>query len=155
VTETDLLLTQLDQAYDRRSWHGTNLRGSIRGLTPEQAAWRPGPRRHSIHELIVHCAYWKYVVTRRITGEKRGSFALKGSNWFPRDAADAPALPADLRLLEDCHRRLRATVGALDTKALHRVAADGRPAHWLVSGIIAHDLYHAGQIQLLKRMMPR
>lgn len=153
MTETHLLLTQLDQAYDRRSWHGTNLRGSLRGLTPEDAAWRIAPRRHNIHELIVHCAYWKYVVTRRLRGEKRGSFPLKGSNWFPRERADEAALRDDLRLLEECHRRLRATVAGLDSRALQRPAADSRPAHWLVSGIIAHDLYHAGQIQLLKRMM--
>jgi uncharacterized damage-inducible protein DinB len=151
----ELLLTQIDQAYDRRSWHGTNLRGSLRGLTPEAAAWRPGSRRHNIHELIVHCAYWKYVVSRRLTGGKRSSFALKGSNWFTRDAADAAALREDLKLLEDCHRVLRATIAGLNMTALNRPAADFRPAHWLVSGIVAHDLYHAGQIQLLKRMMAR
>ena len=153
MTELDILLTQIDQAYDRRSWHGTNLRGSIRGLRPAQAIWRPAPRRHNIQELIVHCAYWKYVVARRLTGEKRGSFPLKGSNWFAREAADPVMLRADVRLLETCHRHLRATVANLDTRALRAPAADSRPAHWLVSGIIAHDLYHAGQIQLLKRMI--
>ena len=155
MTARDLLLTQIDQAYDRRSWHGTNLRGSLRGLTPADAVWRPAPRRHNIHELIVHCAYWKYVVTRRLTGEKRGSFSLKGSNWFARDRADAPALAGDLRLLDEMHRRLRGVVAELDPKALERTAADSRPAHWLVSGIVAHDLYHAGQIQLLKRLMTK
>jgi uncharacterized damage-inducible protein DinB len=155
MSEIDLLLTQIDQAYDRRSWHGTNLRGSIRGLTPAQAVWRPGPRRHNIHELIVHCAYWKYVVTRRLTGEKRGSFPRKGSNWFTRDAADGAALRDDMRLLEECHRRLRATAAASSRRALSRPLADSRPTQWLVSGIVAHDLYHAGQIQLLKRLMKR
>ena len=153
MTSIELLLTQIDQAYERRSWHGTNLRGSIRGLTAEEAAWRPAPRRHNIHELIVHCAYWKYVVSRRLAGGKRGSFALKGSNWFARDTADAAALRDDIRLLEDSHRALRATIAGLSVTALNRPAADSRPAHWLVSGIVAHDLYHAGQIQLLKRMM--
>lgn len=153
MTELDLLLTQIDQAYNRRSWHGTNLRGSIRGLTPAQAVQRPAPRRHNIQELIVHCAYWKHVVTRRLTGEKRGSFPLKGSNWFAREAADSAVLREDVRLLEACHRRLRATIAKLDATALRSPAADSRPAHWLVSGIIAHDLYHAGQIQLVKRMI--
>jgi uncharacterized damage-inducible protein DinB len=153
VSEIDLLLSQIDQAYDRRSWHGTNLRGSIRGITATQAVWRPGPRRHNIHELIVHCAYWKYVVRRRLTGEKRGSFSLEGSNWFARHAADAAALRDDIRLLGECHRRLRATVAALDRRALHTIAGGSMAAHQLVSGIVAHDLYHAGQIQLLKQLM--
>jgi hypothetical protein len=61
----------------------------------------------------------------------------------------------DIKLLEDCHRALRAVIAALHGTTLNRPAADSRPAHWLVSGIVAHDLYHAGQIQLLKRMMAR
>ena len=56
---------------------------------------------------------------------------------------------------DEMHRRLRGVVAELDPKALERTAADSRPAHWLVSGIVAHDLYHAGQIQLLKRLMTK
>jgi uncharacterized damage-inducible protein DinB len=151
MTSIELLLAQIDQAYDRSSWHGTNLRGSVRGLAPDVAAWRPGERRHNIHELVVHCAYWKYTVTRRLTGGKRNSFALKGSNWFVRGEADAPLWKADLALLEDCHRQLRATIAALAPKALLS-ASGNRPVHQVVSGIVAHDLYHAGQIQLVKTL---
>jgi hypothetical protein len=153
MSEIEVLLTQIDQAYDRRSWHGTNLRGSIRGVTPAQAVWRPEPRRHNIQELIVHCAYWKYVVTRRLVQHKRGSFQLKGSNWFTRNAEDPASLRADIELLHVCHRQLRATIAALNSRALEAPTADSKPTRWLVTGIIAHDLYHAGQIQLLKRMM--
>ncbi|HEX6209678.1 MAG TPA: hypothetical protein VF136_02805, partial [Methylomirabilota bacterium] len=70
MTEIELLLSQIDQAYDHRSWHGTNLRGSVRGVVAEVAAWRPGPGRHNIHEIVVHAAYWKYAVRRRLTGER-------------------------------------------------------------------------------------
>lgn len=152
MTELALLLTQIDQAYDRRSWHGTNLRGSVRGITPDEAAWRPQPGRHSIQEIVVHAAYWKYVVRRRLTGEKRGSFPLKGSNWFPREGNDAAAWRADLRLLDQCHHLLRETVGGLDARHLHCDVGGSTSGLALVSGIIAHDLYHAGQIQLIKRL---
>ena len=150
-----LLLSQLDQAYDRRSWHGPNLRGSLRGLTPAQAAWRPGPRRHNIWELAVHAAYWKYAVRRRLTGEKRGSFALKGSNFFARPTdPTAASWKDDLALLEYSHRALRATVASLSERDLARVPAGGSfRVLEMVQGIAAHDLYHAGQIQLLKRLM--
>jgi hypothetical protein len=77
-------LSIIDQAYNRRSWHGTNLRGSIRGVSARQAAWRPAPGGHNIWELVVHAAYWKYAVWRQLTGGRRGSFPLDGSNWFPR-----------------------------------------------------------------------
>jgi len=50
------LLFLIDTAYNRVSWHGTNLRGSIRGVSPRQAEWRPGRGRHNIWELVVHAA---------------------------------------------------------------------------------------------------
>ena len=150
----DALLAQVDQAYNRRSWHGTNLKGSIRGLTPEEAAWRPHRHRHNIQEIVVHAAYWKYAVRRRLTGERRGSFPLEGSNWFRRSRADEAAWRADVKLLDECHRLLREAVAKLDPRALDR-STPGQGPRWLISGIIAHDLYHAGQIQLLKKLMGR
>jgi hypothetical protein len=152
--ERELLLAQIDEAYNRRSWHGTNLRGSIKGLTAHQVVWRPGRHRHNIQELVVHAAYWKYTATRRLTGQKRGSFPLKGSNWFARDEENDARWRADLRLLDDCHRALRMAVANLSARQLHRPIAGGRTAVWMVSGVCAHDLYHAGQIQLLKRLLP-
>ena len=85
-SETALLLDLLAEAFERKSWHGTNLRGSFRGMTAAEAAWRAGEGRPNAWELALHTAYWKYVVRRKLTGEKRGSFALEGSNWFRRPA---------------------------------------------------------------------
>jgi hypothetical protein len=151
-----LLLALLDEAYDRKSWHGTNLRGSLRGLTPAQAAWRPRRDRHNIWELAVHAAYWKYSVTRRLTGDPRGSFALEGSNWFARPergASTDEAWRRDLALLADSHRALRAAVARLTPKDLETIPPGSRTTvRALVTGVAAHDLYHAGQIQLLKRL---
>lgn len=155
----DVLLRQLDEAFDRRSWHGTNLSGSIRGLDAARAAWRPGRNRHNIWELVVHAAYWKYVVRRRLRGEKRGSFPLAGSNWFVRPAPGAARdeqWRRDVRLLTEMHRVLRQAVAELPDSALaQRDARSPFDRLSLVTGIAAHDLYHAGQIQLLKRLQPR
>ena len=151
-----LLLSVIDQAYDRKSWHGTNLRGSIRGLTPDQAVWRPHPDRHNIQELVVHAAYWKYAVWRRLSRSKRGAFPLKGSNFFPRHQADAGQWRQDVALLEQMHRQLRATISALPASALSKPLPNSDVTHVaLITGIAAHDLYHAGQIQLLKRLAQR
>src|SRR4029453_13137248 len=104
-----VLLHDLDQSYDRKSWHGPVLRGSLRGVSAEQAAWRPAPGRHNIWELAVHAAYWKYTVLRRLRRGEEIRFALKGSNWFPRPEgeADERAWKADLQLLGEVHRDLR------------------------------------------------
>ena len=70
MSDRDLLLRILDDAYERKAWHGTNLRGSLRGVTADEARWRPAPGRHNIWELAVHCAYWKYTVRRKLTSLK-------------------------------------------------------------------------------------
>ena len=152
--QIEQLVAIMDAAYDRKSWHGTNLRGAIRGLVPEQAAWRPSPGRHNIWELVVHAAYWKYVALRRLTGGVRGSFPLKGSNWFRRPVeTTAAAWRADVALLEETHRALRDAVVRLPAKALSAAPAGSSVSNFaLLSGVAAHDLYHAGQIQLLKRL---
>jgi uncharacterized damage-inducible protein DinB len=152
--EIALLLELLDSGYDRKAWHGPNLRGAIRKLEPETAAWRPAPGRRSIWEIVVHAAYWKYVVRRRIRGEKRGSFPIKGSNWFPRpEVADAASWKSDLALLEEMHQSLRAAVEGMKTADLPKVPAGSKTANrTTIAGVAAHDVYHAGQIQTLKRL---
>jgi uncharacterized damage-inducible protein DinB len=153
---TQLLLASLDEGYDRRSWHGTNLRGSIRGLSRAIASWRPGPQRHNIWELVVHAAYWKYAVRRRLTKEKRGSFPLAGSNWWVRPDEDSDAAwKRDIALLAAEHRALRDAVEQLPVAKWSRQAPGSAFTYAaLVRGAAAHDLYHAGQIQLIKRLAP-
>ena len=152
--ELALLLRILDEAYEKRAWHGPNLKGSLRGLGAQEASWRPGPDRHNIWEIAVHAAYWKYAIRRRLTGEKRGAFPLEGSNWFARpDVPTDKAWRADVAMLEDEHRRLRATVAKLSPTALGvKPHGSKHPTDTLVSGGAAHDVYHAGQIQLVKRL---
>jgi hypothetical protein len=152
----ELLLLAIDQAFDKRSWHGTNLMGSVRGLTARDALWRPAPRRHCIWEVTIHAAYWKYVVRRRLLGEKRGSFPREGSNWITPAEASEAAWKRDVELLVDVHASMRAAVAALGPRDLGRRSGRGSTTVLdLVTGIAAHDLYHAGQIQLLKRLQGR
>lgn len=157
--EVAQLVAILDQAYNKTSWHGTNLRGSLRRVTAAQAAWRPAPGRHNIWEIAVHAAYWKYAAARRFTGGARGSFPLKGSNWFRRPAGAAESMATewktDLALLDDMHDALRAAVVRLLATDLPRIPHGKKVSNFaLLSGVAAHDLYHAGQIQILKRLCP-
>ncbi|HNU09376.1 MAG TPA: DinB family protein, partial [Pyrinomonadaceae bacterium] len=140
--------------FRRKSWHGTNLMGSIRGIDVETAAWRPAPGKHNIWELIVHCAYWKYSVYRRLAGDPGLTFAIKGSNFFerPTDRSEA-ALKDDIKLLRDYHGLLIASFDAFPEDRLGDVPKGSATSFIdLVIGVAAHDLYHAGQIQLIKRL---
>ncbi len=149
-----LLLDVCDQAFDHRAWHGTALAGAIRGLSHRDALRRPGAGRHNIWEIVLHTAYWKYIARRRLTRDPELTFPRRGSNWPRLPApADAAAWGRDVALLRDEHRRLRAVIARFPAA---RLGARGWRSRWSnaahIYGIASHDLYHAGQIQLLKRL---
>jgi hypothetical protein len=146
----DQLLALLDESFDHAAWHGPTLRGALRGVNEREASWRPAPRHHNIWELAVHATYWAYAAHRRITRGDRGGFGEKGSNWFVRPAP-GHRWRDDLRRLVEQHRQLRASIATLSRRDLERLVR-GRPLAHVIRGIAAHNLYHAGQIQLLKRM---
>jgi hypothetical protein len=153
--EIQILMRLLEEAYLRKAWHGPNLRGSIRGLTASSALKRPATGRHNIWEIVVHAAYWKYAVRRRLLGEKRGTFAMKGSNWFRcPDALTEDSWKATVSLLDKEHLLLREAILKIPPAALYAAAAGGKTDNLtLICGIASHDLYHAGQIQLIKRLV--
>ena len=147
-----LVLALFDEAYEKKTWHGPNLKKSIKGVSAKQAAWRPGSGRHNIWEVMLHAAYWKYALRRRIEGAKRGSFVLKGSNFFARPEKgklNEAAWNADKKLLEREHRALRV--------AIAKLLRTSRGSKFVAQlyGIAFHDIYHAGQIRLLRRLMER
>lgn len=142
----------LAHAYDRPTWHGANLREALAGVSLGQALWRPAPERHNVWELALHCAYWKHVVVRRLSG-------FNDDEGFSRTPKDFPALPEatqsawenDLGLLEATHQQLLEQVRAFDGARLNEVVGAGgsRTFTELIFGVAYHDTYHAGQIRLL------
>ena len=152
-SEVALLLRLLAESYEKKAWQGPNLRGSLRGVTARQAVWRPAHSRHNIWELAVHAAYWKYATWRTLVGERRGAFAESGSNWFDRSSPSERAWRADRKNLEIQHRRLRAAVAKLkDSELNERRRGSKYTTANLVYGVASHDVYHTGQIQLMKRL---
>lgn len=144
-----IILALLEEGFTKKTWHGPNLCQAIKGVTAKQAAWRPGPGRHNIWEFTLHAAYWKYAVRRRLEGGKRGSFILKGSNFFARPEkgkATEAAWRADRAILENEHRAMVESI----RKFLKSPRAKKRLP--MIYGVAFHDVYHAGQIRLLRRL---
>jgi|SRR5208282_4256140 len=149
MSDHAIILALLDEAFAKKTWHGPNLRQSLKGVTAKQAAWRPEPGRHSIWEETLHAAYWKYAVRRRLEDGQRSSFVLKGSNFFARPEkgkATEAAWRADRTILENEHRALLQAV----RKALQSPKAKKHLP--MLYGVAFHDVYHAGQIRLLRRL---
>jgi uncharacterized damage-inducible protein DinB len=144
-----VILQLLEEAFRRKTWHGPNLWQSLKGVTAKQAARRPGSGRHNIWEVALHTAYWKYAVRRRLQGGKQGSFAVKGSNFFqrpqPGELTEA-AWKADKAILRHEHESLCAAVKQALAKPVREKALR------MLWGVALHDVYHAGQIRLLRRL---
>jgi uncharacterized damage-inducible protein DinB len=152
MSDNDILLALLNEGYQRKTWHGPNLLQSLKGVTAPQAAWRPGRGRHNIWEVVLHAAYWKYAVRRRLEGGQRGSFVLKGHNFFVRPEkrkATEAAWRADQKILDAEHR---AMVDAI-RKTLEFPVSEKNLK--MIYGVAFHDVYHAGQIRLLRRLEER
>ena len=151
------LLVELIQPPSGRSgWHGGPTPvGALRGVSAEQAWWRPTPRRKSIWALTLHIAYWKYAVRRRLEGGERGAFPRGPSNWpLPPASPDPRRWREDVALLREEHARLVRVAASVSPRQLQRRPDTSR--RWtygeLILGIAAHDAYHTGQIQLMKRL---
>ena len=142
-----VLLALIDEGFDRRSWHGTNLRGSLRCGARAARGTASGRSSPTPPTGSTPCG-------DRLTGEKRGSFTLPGSNFFPAPTTATKAAWRDnVALLTGEHRTLRDTIRRLTDRDLAKQLGGQDTVGGLVRGVAAHDLYHAGQIQLIKRLM--
>jgi hypothetical protein len=152
----ELLLNNIHRAYAGKGWHGPTLKGALRGVTLEQATRRP--TRNSIRDLVYHCAYWKYCVRRWLleaAGNDPGpAFPRSPANFpDPAERVTEKIFAADKRMLDDQHRRLVAALKALPPKVLATPAGNTGLTHAeVILGVAAHDLYHAGQVSLIKRL---
>jgi hypothetical protein len=154
------LILNLERAFRGKGWHGPTLLGSVRGVSPVEAAIVPARLKHSIWNLVLHAAYWKYAACLRIA--KAGIRGLPTE--FPRSPSNFPALPKtpsaaawreDVQLLKSQHEHLICAVGQLTGKQLNSIPPGGRSRKLreIIVGVAAHDAYHTGQIQLIKRLI--
>lgn len=152
LTILSALHDQLDSVYHGKAWHGPTLRGALRGISAQEAGKAVNQSSHSIADIALHCAYWKYSVRRRLQNSKRGTFAWKGSNWFTLPKPLTEELwHKILNTLDEEHNALRKAVESFPSSHLGRIPKGSRYSYFqLIQGIAAHDVFHAGQVRLLK-----
>lgn len=142
---------QLRRAFEGEAWHGPSLQELLHDVATRQALWRPIPHAHTIWEIVLHVSAWENAARRRLEGEP---VDLSGDDDWPpvRETTDA-AWSEAVAALGDSNRRLRAAVGLLQDEDLRRQTAGPQPQsfYFLLHGVIQHDLYHAGQIAVLKK----
>jgi uncharacterized damage-inducible protein DinB len=139
----------LDRAGDGDAWYGPSLASLLRDVSAKRAAMHPLRGAHSIWELVRHIAVWERVVARRLAGERVEPTAEE--DWPPVPATTDGAWERDLEDLERARGELRRALLAFDERRLHdRVPGRDHSFYVLVHGVVQHDIYHAGQIAILK-----
>ena len=153
MTETHRINSQLKRAQEGQAWHGPSLRDLLEGVTAEQAAAKPIPNAHSVWELVNHIIAWEQIARKRLEGAEE--IAIPDDVNFPpvTDASEA-AWQATMQSLEASHRGLRDGIKKIDDVRLEEITPGTSYSNYvLLHGVIQHDLYHAGQIALLKKAM--
>jgi uncharacterized damage-inducible protein DinB len=156
-SEITRIIDELEREHAGDPWHGSPLRQILEGVDHRQAAHRPLPGAHTIWELVLHMIAWKNEVRRRIEGAPAGA-PLEG-DWPTAPNATADAWRETLAALEASHRSLVSSAASLPEDKLFQPTSDPRDResgagvdHYvLLHGIVQHDVYHAGQIAVLKK----
>jgi uncharacterized damage-inducible protein DinB len=152
-TELQRIEEQLQRALERDAWHGPAVLETLEGLSPEQAHARPIAGAHTVWELVLHLSGTYRLVLRRLRGD--GSPLTPAEDWPLMPAPTEENWRETVRTLRGLNDDLRAAVRAFPAERLDQplVAAPPYTAYTQFIGLTQHDLYHAGQISLLKRAL--
>lgn len=151
MTETHRINSLLKRAFQGPAWHGPSLRELLEGVTAEQAAARPIVGAHSIWELVNHVIAWEQITKRRLEGDPVNDVPDE-VNFPPVADASEQAWPTTLESLAASNQSLRDSIKQIDDAKLEEMAAGQSYSNYaMLHGVIQHDLYHAGQIALLKK----
>jgi uncharacterized damage-inducible protein DinB len=153
VSESARIADQLRRAFNGGAWHGDSLFEILKGVDAAQAAARPIAGAHSIWELVLHIAAWDDAVRRRMTGV---AVRLSGQKNFPPVVNTSDAAWSEAREhLRQVHEELVEAVEKFPEKSLKKQVPGKKGAHYhfyyMLHGLVQHELYHAGQIALLKK----
>jgi uncharacterized damage-inducible protein DinB len=150
MSEVTRIVDQMRRGWDGDAWHGTPLWTILRDITASEANARPIPGGHTIAEIVQHLAYWKEATISRIAGNLVSP--AHDEQWPPHPDASEAAWHEALKILETWHQALMIVVEKLNDEELAQpIAGRDYDVYVQLHGTLQHDLYHAGQIALLKR----
>ena len=153
MSQSALLADQIRRAFDGEAWHGDSVLEILAGVDARTAAAHPIKNAHSIWELVLHIAAWDDVAIRRAAGQ--AVQPTDAENFPPVKDTSAAAWHKAVERLKQTHASLVKTVAAFPDSRLHDQVPGKSQAYYdfyyLFSGIVQHELYHAGQIALLKK----
>lgn len=154
MNEIQLIADQIVSGYRDGAWPGVSARDLLHGLTPTQAADHPIVGVHSAWEIALHLGFWHDAVCRRLNGEAIDYEV--DEDWPTPPAATEANWRAALQGIDRSHAALVETVRRLTPSRLTEIVpGKDFTVYFMLHGVPQHDLYHAGQIKLLCKVMER
>ncbi|MFN2578909.1 MAG: DinB family protein [Pyrinomonadaceae bacterium] len=154
MTEIDRIQDQLKRAFEANAWHGPSLREVLAGVTAEQANARPIANAHTIWELVRHIAVWEDVGRRRLSGDRAQIEISSPEDWPPPEENSEAAWEQAKEAFNRGHQALVAAIARTPESSLDVPVFEGMSTFYVtLHGLIQHDLYHAGQIAVLKKAL--
>jgi uncharacterized damage-inducible protein DinB len=152
MREIQRILDQFDRAFEGNAWHGPAVRELLTGVSARQAAAKPPFGSHSIWEIVLHMAAEQDVVRRRVTGEVVADLPPEMDWPAILDTSENTWLQA-VEKLTQTNQNLRQTISQLPDQRLEEIiSGKGYSIYFMLHGVIHHNLYHAGQIAILKKL---
>jgi len=152
MSEIRRIVDQMDRAFSGDAWHGPPLMQVLEGVPAENASKHSIHGAHSIWELVNHIAAWNTIVGHKLKDEPVEVTAER--DWPPVWEADDVAWKRSLESLAESRARLRKLVESFRDERLDEiVGGENYSRYVLLHGLVQHDLYHAGQIAILKKAL--
>ena len=152
MTEIERILDQLKRAFEGNAWHGPSVHEALEGITAEQAHPRTLQNAHSIWELAHHIAVWENTVGRRLEGDRAQIALASPEDWPPVGDQSEAAWEQAKVALDRGHQALYDAIARVPESRLDEPILEGMSTVYVtLHGIIQHDLYHTGQISMLKK----
>lgn len=150
MNEVERIVDQFRRAFDGEAWHGPGVLELLQGVGATQAAAHPVPNAHSIWELTLHIAAWENACRRRLEGDR--AQLSEQEDWPAINDTSEESWQAALSKLKQVHNDLLEKISQLDEKQLDQpILAGLTSTYGTLHGVVQHDLYHAGQIAVLKK----
>lgn len=145
-TEIQNLIDTLSHTFEKNAWHGPAVLEALEDLSAVQAEQRIG-NSHSIIELVGHMTAWRIFVCEKLEGNAAFDIDTDEMN-FP----STKNLMTAIQELKASQKRLLKLLEQTPVEKLEE-KVPGRPFKFkvMLNGIIHHDLYHTGQIVLLRK----
>ena len=152
MNQIEFIGDQLQRAYAGEAWHGPSLQELLAGVTAEQALARPIAEGHCIWELTMHIGVWMSAARRRLAGDTVQPTPQE--DWPLIDGGSPVAWQQTLAALQQEHAQLQAAICSLPESSLeNQTPGKNYSLAFLLHGVVQHNLYHAGQIALLKKAL--